>query len=376
MVNISFWFLFEIKIKEVAINIMITISLCMIVKDEEETLAQCLDSIKDIVDEIIIVDTGSTDSTKEIASFYTTKVFDFKWIDDFSAARNFSFSKATKDYILWLDADDIVLKDDKEAFLQLKQSIEEDVDVVMMKYNVGFDDLGNANLSYFRERLIKRSNNFKWKDKIHEYIDIDGKIVNSSICITHKKSKSNPLRNLKIFKKMKASRGSLSPRGLYYYAKELYFNEKYDKSISYYKKFLDTNKGWIEDNINACLELAQCYRIKNDKENEFMYLVKTFSYDTPRAETCCQLGYFFKDIDEYEKAIFWFETALSLKKDENRWGFIRHDCYGYIPSLELCTCYYKLGNIEEAIKYNKLAEQFKSDDKAVQYNNEFFKNYN
>lgn len=355
---------------------MITISLCMIVKNEEETLAKCLDSVKDIVDEIIIVDTGSTDSTKEIASFYTTKVFSFKWIDDFSAARNFSFSKATKDYILWLDADDIILKDDRTELLQLKQSIDEDVDVVMMKYNVGFDELGNVNLSYFRERLVKRSNNFEWKDKIHEYIDIDGKIVNSSICITHKKNKSNFQRNLKIFKKMKPNRRSLSPRSLYYYAKELYFNEKYDHSISYYKKFLDTNQGWIEDNINACLELAQCYRIKNDKENEFLYLVKTFSYDIPRAETCCQLGYFFKDINEYQKAIFWFETALSLKKDENRWGFIRHDCYGYIPSLELCICYYKLGNIEEAIKYNKLAEQFKPDDKAVQYNNEFLKNYN
>lgn len=355
---------------------MSTISLCMIVKDEEKSLAKCLDSVKDIVDEIIIVDTGSTDNTKKIASFYTTKVFDFKWINDFSAARNFSFSKASKDYILWLDADDIILQDDKRAFLQLKQNINEDVDVVMMNYNVGFDELGNVNLSYFRERLVKRSCNFKWKDKIHEYIDIDGKIISSNICVTHKKSQSNNVRNLKIFKKMKPSRRSFDPRSLYYYAKELYSNKKYDQAISYYRKFLETNKGWIEDYINACLEIAQCYRIKNDRENEFMYLMKTFSYDIPRAETCCQLGYFFKGIDEYSKAIFWFGTALNLEKDENTWGVIRHDCYDYIPSIELCVCYYKLGNEEEAIKYNKLAQQFKPDDETVQYNNEFFKSRN
>ncbi len=78
---------------------MIEISLCMIVKNEEKVLGRCLDSIADLMDEIIIVDTGSTDRTKEIAKKYTEHIYDFEWIDDFSAARNFSFSKATKDYI-------------------------------------------------------------------------------------------------------------------------------------------------------------------------------------------------------------------------------------------------------------------------------------
>lgn len=80
---------------------MITISLCMIVKNEEMVLSRCLESIKDSVDEIIIIDTGSTDKTKEIAKLYTDKVYDFKWTQDFSQARNYSFSKATKDYQMW-----------------------------------------------------------------------------------------------------------------------------------------------------------------------------------------------------------------------------------------------------------------------------------
>ena len=69
---------------------MATISLCMIVRDEEQTLARCLDSICGLVDEIILVDTGSVDRTVEIAGKYTEKIFYFPWIDDFSAARNFS----------------------------------------------------------------------------------------------------------------------------------------------------------------------------------------------------------------------------------------------------------------------------------------------
>ena len=78
----------------------------MIVRNEEDVLARCLDSVSSLVDEIIIVDTGSQDKTREIAARYTDHVYDFTWIDDFAAARNFSFSKATMDYQMWLDADD------------------------------------------------------------------------------------------------------------------------------------------------------------------------------------------------------------------------------------------------------------------------------
>ena len=73
---------------------MPSISLCMIVKNEERNLPRCLDSVQDLVDEIVIVDTGSSDATRAAALRYTHRVYDFTWRDDFAAARNFSFSKA------------------------------------------------------------------------------------------------------------------------------------------------------------------------------------------------------------------------------------------------------------------------------------------
>ncbi|ASB52115.1 TPR repeat-containing protein [Bacillus velezensis] len=118
---------------------MISISLCVIVKNEEEVLAGCLDSVKDIADEIVIADTGSTDRTKEIAARYTDKIYDFEWIDHFAAARNFVFSKAEMDYILWLDADDILTEKDREKLIELKASLSKEVDAVSMYYHVGFD---------------------------------------------------------------------------------------------------------------------------------------------------------------------------------------------------------------------------------------------
>ena len=99
---------------------MIQISLCMIVKDEEKVLERCLASVADLMDEIVVVDTGSTDKTKEIAKKYTDKIYDFKWVDDFSAARNFAFSHASKDYVLSMDADEVLedLSDTREVVIR------------------------------------------------------------------------------------------------------------------------------------------------------------------------------------------------------------------------------------------------------------------
>jgi glycosyltransferase involved in cell wall biosynthesis len=99
------------------------ISACLIVKDEESHLEACLYSIKDFVDEIIVVDTGSKDSTKKIAEKFTSNIYDFKWVDDFSKARNFSISKAASEWILVIDADEIL---EKESLKRIKNLIDQD----------------------------------------------------------------------------------------------------------------------------------------------------------------------------------------------------------------------------------------------------------
>ena len=182
---------------------MIKISLCMIVKDEEQVLNRCLTSVEGIADEIIIVDTGSTDKTKDIAKKFTDKIYDFKWVNDFSKARNYSFSKATMDYTLWLDADDVILEEDREKFLKLKEELNPNTDIVMMKYNVGFDENGNVNFSYYRERLLKTKRNYIWKSPIHEVITPSGIIKDTEITVKHNKKEVKDLtRNLRIFEKM------------------------------------------------------------------------------------------------------------------------------------------------------------------------------
>ena len=138
---------------------MVTISVCMIVKNEEEVLARCLDSLKGIADEIVIVDTGSSDNTKEIAKAYTDKVYDFMWIQDFSAARNFAFSKATMDYIYSADADEVLEEKDRKKFLQLKKALLPEIEIVEMIY-VNPDDC-NMVYNYKKEprKMTFKTNN-------------------------------------------------------------------------------------------------------------------------------------------------------------------------------------------------------------------------
>lgn len=352
---------------------MISISLCMIVKNEEDVLGRCLDNIKYLVDEIIIVDTGSIDKTKEIASKYTKNIYDFEWIDDFSAARNYAFSKATKKYVMWLDADDVLLPKDKTKLKKLKENLDPSIDTVMMKYDVGFDVNDNVTLSYYRERLFKRVCNPTWVDPIHEVITPFGNILHSDIAISHKKiHASEPGRNLRIFEKMINDGVGLNPRQEFYYSRELYYNERYEDAIKGFNKFLDSKEGWVENCISACIDLAMIYEIIKDKDNALRSLFRSFEYDEPRAEVCCHIGRHFLDKEMYYPAIYWYNTALTRQENIRSGGFTNHDYYGYIPAIQLCVCYDKLGERDKAIQYNEIAGNIKPNDPSVEYNRNYF----
>ena len=167
---------------------MITISLCMIVKNEEKVLKRCLDSVRDLVDEMIIVDTGSTDRTKEIAAAYPgAKIYDFTWVDDFAKARNFAFSKATCDYIYSADADEEINEENRKKFMRLKQVLLPEIEIVQMKYvnQLSYSTVYNYDEEY-RPKLFKRVRGFIWEGAIHETVATSPIVYDSDISIQHK----------------------------------------------------------------------------------------------------------------------------------------------------------------------------------------------
>ena len=358
---------------------MVSISLCMIVKNEEETLEQCLKSVNEICDEIIIVDTGSTDRTKDIAKKFTNRIYHFKWIDDFSAARNYAFSLAKMDYILWLDADDVIMPEDQLKLKRLKKDLKLNVDSVSMNYIIQFDEYQNPSFYYRRHRLVKRSNNFKWIGPVHEYLEVGGNILQADIAVVHRKhdkrvNSHQEDRNLKIYEKGLKAGEIFSPRDLFYYANELKDHQKYKKAINYYQKFLAKKIGWLEDKIRACLNMAECYEILKIEDKKVESLVKTLTFDRPRSEACCRLGDHFKDTREFQTAIFWYETAIK-HKPEHPQGFHLEAYATWYPHLSLCVCYWGLGNVEKSIEHHKIVREMRPNDPKVLLNDQFFEAY-
>ncbi|WP_028545635.1 glycosyltransferase [Paenibacillus taiwanensis] len=351
---------------------MITISLCMIVKNEEEGLARCLSSVKEIADEIVIVDTGSTDRTKEIAAQFTDRIFDFTWINDFSAARNYSFSKATKKYILWLDADDIIQEKDWLLFMKLKKKLSQDVDSVTMDYYLAHDESGNVTSSLRRNRLVRRDRNFQWIGPVHEYLDVWGNIQNSEVGITHSKNKVFTDRNLQIYLKREQDGEEFSPRDLYYFGNELRDHAQYRKAIFYYDKFLKGKQGWIEDNIQAWMKMGDCFGKLGNKEKAIESICRTLVYDIPRAEFCYAFGSHFLEEKQYETAIFWFHAAVDIGLDKNNMSLVNQSHSTWLPHLQLCLCYDRLGQFEKAHEHNEKALAYNPSHPSMLFNKDYF----
>ncbi len=202
---------------------MITISLCMIVKNEEKILARCLDSVADLVDEVIIVDTGSDDRTREIAALYTDQIYDFEWIDDFAAARNFAFSKAGGEYIYSADADEVLSEENRERFRALKETLLPEVEIVQMKYGnqLQFGTVYNYDEEY-RPKLFKRKRDFVWEDPIHETVRLAPVVYDSEIVITHMPEQNHAGRDLQNFRQQILRGARLSKRLHNMYARELF----------------------------------------------------------------------------------------------------------------------------------------------------------
>lgn len=341
----------------------------MIVKNEAAILARCLACVEQFADEIIIVDTGSRDLTKKIAKKFTSHVYDFVWCDDFSAARNFSFSLSSCDYIMWLDADDFVDSQNIQRILELKARLTPSgpPDCIMAKY---LTSPPPHEFYYYRERFLRRVVGYKWTEPVHEVITPSGVIEYCDVEIVHKKEHpAASKRNLNIYRKILKTNSALSPRAMYYYARELYYNKYYRRALAVFDQFLETN-GWVENKIDACILRAECLTMLHQPQKAQAALLDSFVYAAPRAKAVCLFAEILMQQRSYSVAADWLKIAPALPK--NDCGWIEPDFYAYRPFLDLSICYYYLNNLAEARKYHQLAKAIHPTTPEILYNARFF----
>ena len=324
---------------------MPTISLCMIVKNEEAVLARCLDSIADLMDEIIIVDTGSTDHTKEIAAQYTSKIYDYKWTNDFSAARNFSFSKATMEYIYAADADEVLDETNRERFLRLKSALLPEIELVQMKYvtQSDFNTVLNAQKEY-RPKLFKRLRTFTWIDPIHETVRLTPVIFDSDVEILHLPQSLHSKRDFSIFIKAFEHDGQFSPKIRTMYAKELLKTgdtKDFADAKHIFRSIFDNDPSDDARKEASCV-LARVYRLEDNK-NEFFKLTMKDMLTTPCSEICYELGTYFLGQRDYDEAVLWFYNAAYETE-----SILDIHTSGDLPLLGLVECYEMLLADEKA----------------------------
>jgi len=301
------------------------ISAALIVKNEENYLAQCLSSINNIVDEIIIVDTGSEDKTKEIASKFTNKIHDFTWKNDFSSARNFSIKKCKGDWIFVLDADEIILDREYNKILESVNNWHIQAYNIMTKnYSnnskitawQAFKDNKNALGWYpsFKLRLFQNNQKIKFKGKVHELINesVTGRIETLNISVEHFGSLDEEKLKKKTELYLELNKAELrenpsNAKALFEIGVQYKNLLKYKKAEEYFEKSLK-----IKHSLLALFNLA-VVKEKQNKLNEAIddYNKVLSEKNLPEAHFGIAYSYFKKN--ETDKAIEEFQKAILLR---------------------------------------------------------------
>ena len=338
---------------------MVTITLCMIVKNEEKVLKRCLESIRDLMDEIVIVDTGSTDRTKEIAAKYTDQIYDFEWVNDFSAARNFAFSRATCDYIYSADADEVVDEENREKFRLLKETLLPEIEIVQMYYG---NQLSNGTVYNFdrelRPKLFKRQRSFQWIEPVHETVRLLPVVFDSEIEITHLPENNHSGRDIRIFERMIQRGEELSERLFTMYAKEILISgsrEELRRAEAYFTQIAEESGTKPEQMKEALCVVVRAARLNGDYLKMYRYAMKGVT-DEGISEVCYELGeYYFLQGDYTEASIWYYNAAYETA------SILNIHSGGDLPLQRLADCYEALGVEEQAGIYRKAAGEWKAE---------------
>ncbi|TAH69969.1 MAG: glycosyltransferase [Anaerolineaceae bacterium] len=332
------------------------LSICMIVKNEENILENCLEKLSHLGYEIVIADTGSTDKSKEIALRYTDKVYDYAWDQDFAAARNYVISKASNEYIMMIDADEIVVSCDKDKLEDMIHKYPDGLGRLLI-----INDYSRKDESYRTNSRISRlfsKELYHYEGRIHEQLIprkgiAPGEIYDLPVHIYHggyegdldTRTKKTE-RNINLLLKELADKGD-DPYILYQLGKSFYMREEYSTSCEWFGKALnfdlDPRLEYVQDMVES-----YGYALLNSKQYETaMGLLGVYDEFAVSADFVYLMGLIYMNNARFKEAIAEFIKATKM---------IRYKMDG----VNSYRAYYNIGVIYECLGQTEKANTYYS----------------
>jgi Glycosyl transferase family 2 len=353
------------------------ISVALIVKNEEHTLGRCLNSLRSAVDEIVVVDTGSDDATREVARRYTDHVFDFAWRNDFSAARQFAFDQAQCEWVMWVDADDVAIH--AERIRPLLANAPAAVSGFYWRYVTDRDVWGNSQCEFWRERCVRNDGSFQWVGPVHEVLAFRGTgtgalVQSDDVVIEHRPERRRTMqklsRNLEIMEAERDNSGSVSPRLLFYLANDTASAGDSEKALLLYERYLQVSE-WDDERYIAHTRVAGLRRARGEYRAalEADQCAVDIHPDWPDSYFgLAESNYYLKD---WAAVIRWTELGRAKPKPRTLL-FINPLAYDFHWIIYYASALYHLGAAREALGWTKRALEIVPDDPRHRENFFFF----
>jgi tetratricopeptide (TPR) repeat protein len=337
----------------------------MIVRDAQATIATALEGAARFCDELMVVDTGSVDGTIEIAKSFGANILHFDWIDDFSAARNYSLNQCSGRWIMWLDADDRIPPEAWPGFQSIVESLDSLVepDVILLPYRYTFSSGDPSVCTYSQEcgRIFRKRPDLCWAGKVHEGIRQAEErpipaIRRSDAWVEHRPLEGHNTdslqRNIRILEQSLAE-GDRSPRMLYYHVVNLASQGCHREALDAYDETL------TEPSVAAAIPLLDRYEMAfslalsagaiDMSEKKVQLLGQAVVLDSTRAEAFVELGKHFCEKREWRKAMPFFAAATECSPPE--FGGFDPTLYTWLPWDYLSICASEVGEFKDAIAF-------------------------